>query len=61
MYTMTVYDSLCQDIDKEVVESLIEYNVIHVRPYFKLYNDINPPPKPSQAIINRIPLAHLIG
>lgn len=42
------FEDVCQKIDKEIVELLIEYNM---RPYFNLCKDLTPHPKPPKAII----------
>ena len=44
------YNTMCKEVD-EILESMIEYNVIHLRPYFKLCSDLNPAPQPTKAII----------
>ena len=46
------FEDVCQEIDEEIIESLIEYNIIHLRPYFSSFcKDLIPCPKLHKAII----------
>jgi len=45
------YQDLIDQIGQTAVDSLTEYNVIHVRPYFSLCKDLDPAPLESKAIV----------
>ena len=45
-------DEVCRRVGHTAIDSLIEYNIIHLRPYFGLCNDdLNPPSVRPDAII----------
>ena len=45
------YDDLCESVGQDIIDSLIEYNVLHLRPYFVLCKDLVPLPIASRAIV----------
>lgn len=44
------YDDLISEIGQKPIDSLIEYNVLNLRPYFSLAKDLNPAPVVSKSV-----------
>ena len=45
------YDDLRESFGQHIIDSLIEYNVLHLRPYFALSKDLVPLPIVSESIV----------
>lgn len=45
------YNDIIGEIGQTAIDSLIEYNVLHSRPFFPLAKDLNPAPTVSKTVI----------